>query len=186
MTAASALLQYVISGATVGSTYGLTALGFTVIFNATEIINFAQGEFVMLGGMLAVFALRWGGVPLPLAVPLSVLCVTFIGVLVDRLTIRPVRGQSTLTLIIITIGVSILLRGGAMLLFGKDTYTPSEYPYYWRVFETRDEYFDYYRDYHAFWKLYGMDLPDDVLRAIYYENAMRIIPRMPTAGFPSR
>ena len=46
------------------------------------------------------------------------------------------------------------------LLFGKDTFEPSEFPYYWRVFETADEYFDYYRDYHAFWKLYGLDLPD--------------------------
>jgi predicted TIM-barrel fold metal-dependent hydrolase len=70
------------------------------------------------------------------------------------------------------------------ILFGKDSFQPDEYPYYWRVFETADEYFDYYRDYHAFWKLYGMDLPDDVLRSIYYENASRIIPGMPTEGFP--
>jgi predicted TIM-barrel fold metal-dependent hydrolase len=64
------------------------------------------------------------------------------------------------------------------ILFGKDSFRPEEYPYYWRVFETDDEYFDYYRDYHAFWKLYGMDLSDDVLRKVYYENAIRIIPRM--------
>lgn len=70
------------------------------------------------------------------------------------------------------------------ILFGKDSFAPDEYPYYWRVFETADEYFDYYRDYHAFWKLYGMDLPDDVLRPLYYGNALRIIPRMPTEGFP--
>jgi predicted TIM-barrel fold metal-dependent hydrolase len=65
------------------------------------------------------------------------------------------------------------------VLFGKDSFQPSEYPYYWRVFETNDEYFDYYRDYHAFWKLYGMGLPDEVLRKLYYENAVRIIPNMP-------
>lgn len=70
------------------------------------------------------------------------------------------------------------------ILFGKDSFQPSEYPYYWRVFETEDEYFDYYRDYHAFWKMYGMGLSDSVLRSIYYENALRIIPNMPTAGFP--
>lgn len=63
------------------------------------------------------------------------------------------------------------------LLFGKDSFAPDEYPYYWRVFETADEYFDYYRDYHAFWKLYGMDLPDDVLRKLYYANALRILNR---------
>ncbi len=69
------------------------------------------------------------------------------------------------------------------ILFGKDSFQPDEYPYYWRVFETADEYFDYYRDYHAFWKLYGMDLPDDVLKAVYFENALRIIPNMPTGPF---
>lgn len=72
------------------------------------------------------------------------------------------------------------------ILFGKDSFQPSEYPYYWRVFETEDEYFDYYRDYHAFWKMYGMGLTDDVLRSIYYENALRIIPDMPTTQFPAR
>jgi len=70
------------------------------------------------------------------------------------------------------------------ILFGKDSFQPAEYPYYWRVFETEDEYFDYYRDYHAFWKMYGMGLSDSVLRSIYYQNALRIIPNMPTAGFP--
>jgi len=69
------------------------------------------------------------------------------------------------------------------ILFGKDSFQPDEYPYYWRVFETEDEYFDYYRDYHAFWKLYGMGLPDEVLRKVYYENALRIIPDMPRNGF---
>jgi predicted TIM-barrel fold metal-dependent hydrolase len=65
------------------------------------------------------------------------------------------------------------------ILFGKDTYAPTEFPYYWRVLETRDEYFDYYRDYHAFWKLYGMGLPDAVLRKVYYENARRATPGLP-------
>jgi predicted TIM-barrel fold metal-dependent hydrolase len=62
------------------------------------------------------------------------------------------------------------------ILFGKDSYQPDEYPYYWRVFETNDEYFDYYRDYHAFWKLYGIGLPDQVLRKLYYANALKVAP----------
>ena len=65
------------------------------------------------------------------------------------------------------------------ILFGKDSFQPEEYPYYWRVFETRDEYFDYYRGYHAFWKLYGIDLPDSVLKKVYSENALKI-----TRGLP--
>jgi len=70
------------------------------------------------------------------------------------------------------------------ILFGKDSFQPEEYPYYWRVFETRDDYFDYYRGYHAFWKLYGIDLPDAVLRKVYFENALRIMPAVPRSGFP--
>ncbi|MDZ7780558.1 MAG: amidohydrolase family protein [Gemmatimonadota bacterium] len=70
------------------------------------------------------------------------------------------------------------------ILFGKDSFQPSEYPYFYRVFETTDEYFDYYRDYHAFWKMYGMNLPDDVLRKLYYENALRLMDGLPREGFP--
>jgi predicted TIM-barrel fold metal-dependent hydrolase len=65
------------------------------------------------------------------------------------------------------------------ILFGKDAYEPSEYPYYFRVFETGDEYFDYYRNYHAFWKLYGMSLPDPILRKLYFENALKVAPGLP-------
>jgi predicted TIM-barrel fold metal-dependent hydrolase len=70
------------------------------------------------------------------------------------------------------------------LLFGKDSFQPEEYPYYWRVFETRDEYFDYYRNYHAFWKLYGIDLPDQVLKKVYYQNALKITKGIPQSGWP--
>jgi predicted TIM-barrel fold metal-dependent hydrolase len=70
------------------------------------------------------------------------------------------------------------------ILFGKDAFEPEEYPYYWRVFETRDDYFDYYRPYHAFWKLYGIDLPDPVLKKIYYANALKLMPAVPKSGFP--
>jgi uncharacterized protein len=70
------------------------------------------------------------------------------------------------------------------ILFGKDSYQPDEFPYYWRVFETADEYFDYYRDYHAYWKLYGLALPDPVLRKLYYQNALKLVPGLPRAGFP--
>ena len=72
------------------------------------------------------------------------------------------------------------------ILFGKDAYQTSEYPYYWRVFETGDEYFDYYRDYHAFWKLYGLQLPDEVLRKVYHANALRVTPGLPQGGWASR
>jgi predicted TIM-barrel fold metal-dependent hydrolase len=65
------------------------------------------------------------------------------------------------------------------ILFGKDAFQPTEYPYYFRVFETADEYFDYYRPYHAFWKLYGIDLPDSVLKKVYFANAEKITKGLP-------
>lgn len=70
------------------------------------------------------------------------------------------------------------------ILFGKDSFQPEEYPYYWRVFETSDDYFDYYRGYHAFWKLYGIDLPDEVLKKVYYQNALKLTPGIPQTGWP--
>jgi predicted TIM-barrel fold metal-dependent hydrolase len=69
------------------------------------------------------------------------------------------------------------------ILFGKDSWQPEEYPYYWRVFETRDDYFDYYRGYHAFWKLYGIALPDSVLRKVYYANALKITRGLPRSAW---
>ena len=70
------------------------------------------------------------------------------------------------------------------ILFGKDSFQPEEYPYYWRVFETHDEYFDYYRNYHASWKLYGIDLPDAVLKKVYFQNALKITRALPQNGWP--
>ena len=78
-----------------------------------------------------------------------------------------------------------LIRYQDRVLFGKDTYAPSEYACYFRVFETRDEYFDYYRKYHAFWQMYGLGLPDEVLKKIYYKNALKIVPGINRAGFPN-
>ena len=77
-----------------------------------------------------------------------------------------------------------LIRYQDRVLFGKDSWRPEEYPVYFRVLETADEYFDYYRRRHAFWKMYGLDLPDEVLEKVYYRNALRIIPGLDASGFP--
>lgn len=79
---------------------------------------------------------------------------------------------------------AFLIKYQDRILFGKDSFQPDEYPYYWRVFETEDEYFDYYRSYHAFWKMYGLGLPDSVLKKVYYQNALKLIPGISRAGFP--
>ncbi len=77
-----------------------------------------------------------------------------------------------------------LIRHQDRVLFGKDSWAPAEYHVYFRVLETADDYFDYYRRRHAFWKIYGLDLPDEVLRKVYYANALRIIPGIDTSLFP--
>jgi branched-chain amino acid transport system permease protein len=111
-------LQFLISGLTVGAVYALVALGFTLIYNASGVVNFAQGEFVMLGGMVTVF-ISAAGVPLPLAALIAVCVAVVIGLLLHRFAIEPARGASAVTLIIITIGASILLRGIAQIVFDK-------------------------------------------------------------------
>ena len=110
--------QFLASGLTVGAVYALVALGFTLVYNASDVVNFAQGEFVMLGGMVTVF-LTAAGVPLPLAAVLAVCVSVVVGLLLYWLAIEPARDASPVTLIIITIGASILLRGAAQILFDK-------------------------------------------------------------------
>ncbi len=110
--------QFLMSGLTVGAVYALVALGFTLIYNASDVVNFAQGEFVMLGGMVTVFVAA-AGVPLPLAALIAVIVAVAVGLLLYWLAIEPARGAPAVTLIIITIGASILLRGAAQILFDK-------------------------------------------------------------------
>ncbi|MEO8082178.1 MAG: branched-chain amino acid ABC transporter permease [Caldimonas sp.] len=111
-------LQYVAAGLTAGSIYALIALGFSIIFNASRIINFAQGEFVMIGGMTAA-ALSAAGSPLLLAMAGGVALAVVAGLLLEKLAIERARDADVTTLIIITIGASILLRGLAQLVWGK-------------------------------------------------------------------
>ncbi len=111
-------LQFVFSGLTVGAVYALVALGFTLIYNASDVINFAQGEFVMLGGMTTVF-LALAGVPLPAAAGLAIACTVLVGLALYRFAVAPARDAGAVVLILITIGASIFLRGAAQVVFDK-------------------------------------------------------------------
>ena len=115
------LFQFLISGITVGSVYALVGLGFTIIYNASDVVNFAQGEFVMIGAMSAIF-LYGAGVPYPLALAAAVAITMMVGMLLEKLAIEPAKNASVVTTIIITIGASIFLRGAALLVWGKDIY----------------------------------------------------------------
>ncbi len=118
----SQFLQFMFSGVTVGATYALAALGFTLIYNASNVINFAQGEFIMLGGMLTVFFLKTG-LPMPVALVLAVAIPAAVGVLVEKLAIEPAKGAEVVGLIIITIGASLVLRGLVEIWLGKGAAT---------------------------------------------------------------
>lgn len=109
--------QYLVAGITYGTIYAVVAIGFNIVYNATGIINFAQGEFVMLGGMIAVTLSRF--LPLPAAVALAVAATTVVGALLEVFFIRWLRGPSVLRMVIITIGLSILIREAALHLWGE-------------------------------------------------------------------
>jgi branched-chain amino acid transport system permease protein len=118
----SQFLQFLFSGATIGATFSLAALGFTLIYNASGVINFAQGEFIMLGGMGAVFFVRMG-LPLPLAILAAISVAVLIGMMIEKLAIEPAGNAEVVTLIIITIGVSLTLRGLVQVGLGKGTFS---------------------------------------------------------------
>jgi branched-chain amino acid transport system permease protein len=119
---ASQLLQYAITGITIGSIYAMVAIGFNIIYNVTEAINFAQGEFVMLGGVVMVFSRVTLNIPVVFSLPLTIMVVTVVGVLLDRLAIRPIREPSVLSMIIATIGAAFFIKGAAMFIWGKNPF----------------------------------------------------------------
>jgi branched-chain amino acid transport system permease protein len=107
---------------TVGCIFALIALGFNIIYNVTEVINFAQGEFAVWGGLVMVLLIQTLPLPLIVNFAVAVVLVSAIGGLIYLLTIRPLKSPSVLTMIMVTIAVAIILKGVAMFLFGKDPF----------------------------------------------------------------
>ncbi|HMA84743.1 MAG TPA: branched-chain amino acid ABC transporter permease [Desulfosalsimonadaceae bacterium] len=117
------ILQYLFSGITSGAIYAVIAVGFSMLYNSTELINFAHGEFVMLGALSMVTLSGPLGLPLIPAFLVSVIGVACLGMLFERLAIRTVRHPNPIVLIIITVGASIFLKGVGMLVWGKNAHT---------------------------------------------------------------
>lgn len=111
--------QYLFTGITIGAAYALVALGFTIIYNASHVINFAQGEFVMIGGMGTV-AFMGLGLPMFPAIILAVLVACLLGLALQKFAIAPAKNADVVTLIIITIGASIFIRGVVQVIWGKE------------------------------------------------------------------
>ncbi|WP_022850184.1 branched-chain amino acid ABC transporter permease [Limisalsivibrio acetivorans] len=120
-------MQFLYSGLTSGSIYALVALGFNIIYNTTGIINFAQGEFVMLGGMMIYTLFTLAGLPFAVAFPGAVLSALIIGLLFERVFINLVRVKSEINLITVTIAASIILRDIGMLIWGRDSIRVGEF-----------------------------------------------------------
>jgi len=111
--------QLLITGTTLGAIYALVAIGFVTISRASQIINLAQGEFVMLGGMITLVLLRQGSLPYPLAALTAVLVVILIGFSLYRLVIHPLRKASLLIILMATLGASFFMSSTSNLLFGS-------------------------------------------------------------------
>ena len=115
----AAFLQYLFSGLTSGAIYALAGLGFAIIYNSSHVINFAQGEFIMIGGMASATMVAQG-IPMPLAILLAMLITMAVGVALEKFAIEPARNSDVVTIIIITIGASIFMRGAAQLIWDKE------------------------------------------------------------------
>jgi branched-chain amino acid transport system permease protein len=118
--ASADIIQLLVSGLTVGSIYALVGLGFNLIFNSTDVINFAQGEFVMIGGIFAAIAIGQWDAPVWLAVVGAIVVVGALGGLIDFGSISRVRKGSVMTLAMITLGISVIIKTSTLLLVGPD------------------------------------------------------------------
>ncbi len=123
MTLTGQFLQFLLSGLTTGSTYSLIAIGFSLIHNATGIVNFAQGEFVMLGGMFMITFYTFMRLPMVVSFLLTLLSVAAIGFLLEFGPMRRARSKEILILVMITVGASINIKGLAMIIWGKNPLT---------------------------------------------------------------
>ncbi|MDI6829897.1 MAG: branched-chain amino acid ABC transporter permease [Actinomycetota bacterium] len=119
--------QYIANGLANGCIYILVAMGFNIIFNSTGIINFAQGEFCMFGGLFAYTLAASAGLPLPLAVVLALAITAAIGGLMERLLVYPLRRAGVLVAIIATIGASIFFKSLGRILWPKEAYKVPEF-----------------------------------------------------------
>ena len=114
-------LSYLINGISLGSVYALIALGYTMVYGIAKMLNFAHGDIIMVGAFVAYFAISSYHLPVFVAVILSVVVCTVLGVLIEKLAYKPLRQASSLSVLITAIGVSYFLQNSAMLLWGTDT-----------------------------------------------------------------
>ncbi len=111
-------ISYLINGMSLGSIYALISLGYTMVYGIAKMLNFAHGDIIMIGGYVAFTAISTYNCPVWLAVILSIIVCTLLGVIIERVAYKPLRNSSSLTVLITAIGVSYLLQNAALLIFG--------------------------------------------------------------------
>ena len=177
----SQALQYFFSGITVGSVYAVVAIGFNLIYSATGVLNFAQGEFVMLGGMLAITLLHF--MPLPMAVVMAILLVALGGALLEMIFFRRLRSQAVLPMIIITIALSIVIQEAALHVWDEKV---RSLPYFTGNEISSVKLFGAALSPQVFWVLGAVALAVAVLQFFYkhtlYGRAMRACSSNPEAA----
>ena len=114
-------LNYLINGVSLGSVYAIIALGYTMVYGIAKMLNFAHGDVIMIGSYLVFVGVSTMGLPTIVSVLISVLACTLLGVTIERIAYKPLRGASPLAVLITAIGVSYLLQNIALLIFGADT-----------------------------------------------------------------
>ena len=116
-----AFLSYLISGLGLGSVYAIIALGYSMVYGIAKMLNFAHGDIIMVGAFVTYYAMSSYGMPVLVAVLVSTVVCTVLGVVIERLAYKPLREASSLSVLITAIGVSYFLQNAAMLMFGTDT-----------------------------------------------------------------
>jgi branched-chain amino acid transport system permease protein len=116
----SQFMQIVLTGIAIGAIYSLAALGFTIVFNATKVTNFANGDFVMMGGLISAALVNYARWPMPVAIAAAVLMTTLLGVLLDKFGLQQARRKTILGYAMVTIGFSLLYRGLMQVAVGRD------------------------------------------------------------------
>ena len=113
-------VSYILNGISLGSVYAIIALGYTMVYGIAKMLNFAHGDIIMVGSYVAFLAINSMGLPVPVAIVLSVIVCTVLGMVIERVAYKPLRHASKLAVLITAIGVSYLLQNLALLIFGAD------------------------------------------------------------------
>ena len=113
-------LQYLINGISIGSVYAIIALGYTMVYGIAKMLNFAHGDVIMMGAYICFCATNYMGLPVWLAIPVAMVFCTVLGILIEGLAYKPLRGTSSLAVLITAIGVSYFLQNAAQLVWGSD------------------------------------------------------------------